>query len=384
MHRTFAFKSLVTSLAAIAACSTPNHHRATEQLPPLRVSEAIVHEEPIAAVYTASGTVRGLSTTVVTSKTTGYVGKVAVRAGDIVTAGQLLAQLETKDVQATVARARAALEHAHASKLEAESSLEAVRANANVAKLVFDRESSLFRSEAISQQQFDEAEAKYRSTSAQQLMAQARVRAGDSGIAEAKAAVLEAQALIEYSRIVAPFSGRVIERHIDPGALAAPGVPLFVVADEEEQRVEVSVEATRADRVREGDSVNVEVDTVPRQLPGKIAEIVPNVDVASRAFIVKVDLPKEAGPLRPGTFARVGFHMGVERRLVVPKSAVTQFGAVTRVFVRNDSLVRLRMVSVGENYGNWTEVLSGLAADERVVVAPPANLRDGSAVEVQL
>jgi RND family efflux transporter MFP subunit len=292
--------------------------------------------------------------------------------------------LEVNDVRASFARSRAALDHAAASKLEAESALEAVLANGKVAKLVYERESSLMKSEAISPQQFDEAEARFRSSSAQELMARARVRALESSVDEAKAALAEAQAMLDYSNIVAPFDGRVLERRIDPGALASPGVPLFVVAEEDTQRVEVSVDATRADGVREGDEVDVSLDTISEPMLGKISEIVPNVEVSSRAFTVKIDLPKALGALRPGTFARVGFRVGTRTRLVVPKTAVTSFGAVTRVFVMNDARARMRMVTVGETHGAFTEVLSGLSPNERVILSPPSTLRDGALVEVRL
>jgi RND family efflux transporter MFP subunit len=383
MHRHLSILAFVASMGSMTACTKARHDEETS-LVPTRVASAVAHEEPIVSLYQASGTIKGRSTTTMTSKTMGYVRKVFVRAGDKVTAGQPLAQLETNDVRASVARARAALEHAAAAKFEAESALDAVRANSKVARLVYEREATLLKSEAISPQQYDEAEARFHSTSAQELMAKARVRASESNVAEAKAAVAEAQAMLDYSSIVAPFGGRILERRIDPGALASPGAPLFVVAEEDNQRVEVSVEATRADSVREGDDVDVLVDTAPAPILGKVAEIVPNVDIASRAFTVKIDLPPNVGPLRSGTFARVGFRVGVRPRLVVPKTAVTSFGAVTRVFVMNESRARLRMVTVGESLGELTEVLSGLSPNELVILAPPSNLRDGALVEVRL
>ncbi|HEY5956595.1 MAG TPA: efflux RND transporter periplasmic adaptor subunit, partial [Polyangiaceae bacterium] len=348
------------------------------------IRQAIAHEEPIAEIYRASGTVRGRNTTILTSKTTGYVRVVHVRSGDRVVGGQLVAQLETNDVRSMVTRARATIDRAAASKAEAESALEAVRAEAKVAKLLFQRESELFNSAAISRQQFDEADARFRSATARESVAEARIRAGASGIDEARASLGEAQATLAYASIVAPFAGRVLERHVDPGALATPGMPLLVIADEDTLRVEVPVEATRADNVREGDVVDIEVDTVPKPILGKIGEIVPNVDVTSRAFLVKVDLPPNVGQLRPGTFARVSFRMGARARLVVPTTAITSFGALDRVFVVDERSARLRMITTGETHGTWTEVLSGLSSSERVVAMPPASLCDGSKIEVEL
>ena len=113
-----------------------------------------------------------------------------------------------------------------------------------------------------------------------------------------------------------------------------------------------------------------------------MSEVVPNVDVASRAFLVKLDLPQGLS-IRPGTFARVRFRLGQEPRLVVPSTALTSFGALDRVFVVEGNTAHLRMVTRGEAQGRWTEVLSGLSPNESVVQAPPPELRDGARVEVQ-
>jgi RND family efflux transporter MFP subunit len=213
-------------------------------------------------------------------------------------------------------------------------------------------------------------------------MAHARVRAVGSGIDEARAALGEASATLGYAAITAPFSGRVIERRVDPGALAAPGTPLVVLSDEGALRVEVALEESLADEVKVGDEADVRVGAAPSVL-AKIGEIVPNVDVASRAFLVKIDLPPTVGALRPGTFARVGVHTAPRARLVVPTSAVTSLGALDRVFVAEGGRAHLRMITRGESVGRWTEVLSGLSKGERVVVTPPPDLRDGMPVELK-
>jgi hypothetical protein len=113
-----------------------------------------------------------------------------------------------------------------------------------------------------------------------------------------------------------------------------------------------------------------------------VGEIVPSVDVASRAFLVKIDLPPDAGALRLGTFARVSFQVGTRPRLVVPTAALTSFGALDRVFVVDGAHARLRMVTRGETQEPWTEILSGLSESETVIAAPPADLRDGSPLAV--
>ncbi len=377
------FVRLLPLLAiALAACASAERHRAAAEPQPIRITVEAAHEEPLAVTYRASGTVRGRNTAILTSKTTGYVRAVRVRPGDAVTAGQVLADLEANDIRAGVARARAGLDRSMESRTEAESAVESARVAANLAKTTHERFEKLLADRAISQQQYDDEEAKYRAALAQEKMARARLGAVASSVDEAKAGLAETQATLGYAQIVAPFAGRVLERRVDPGALASPGMPLLVVADEALLRVEAAVEESRAPEVKVGDPAVVEIETLAQPLEGKVSEIVPSVDVASRAFLVKIDLP-EGLTVRPGTFARVGFHVGTRPRLVVPTSAISSFGALDRVFVVDGNTARARMVTRGDAQGRWTEILSGLSANERVVAAPAADMRDGARVEVQ-
>ena len=371
-------------LLALSACAQPDARAPVARGPATKVTLTTAHLEPLTVVYRASGTVRGRNTTVLTSKVPGYIRAVRVRPGDTVRAGQTLVELEANDARAGVARARALVDQSEEAKAEAESAFRAARAAAKVAESSHTRAAQLLEQTAISQQEFDEAEARLDGARAQELAAAARVRAVASRIAEAKAGLGEARATFDYADITAPFSGRVLERRVDPGALATPGMPLLVVADEGVLRVEAAVEESRAAGVAMGDEASIEIEALPTPIVGKVVEIVPNVDVTTRAFLVKLDLPPEAGPLRPGSFARVGFRMGTRPRLVVPTTAVTTFGALDRVFVASGDRARLRMITLGEAQGSWTEVLSGLSAGERVVDAPGADLRDGAPIEASL
>ncbi len=335
---------------------------------------------PLPVFYRASGTVRGRTTITLTSKTSGYVRAIHVRSGDTVAAGQLLVELEANDTRAGVGRQRAELAQAMDAQAEAQSALEAAKATAELAKISRDRTAKLFAEGAVTRQAMDEADAQARTTAAQLSAAQARVRGAGSSIDVARASLAEGQATLDYARVTAPFAGRVVERRVDPGALASPGLPLLVLDDGGSLRVEVPVEESRAAAIHMGDPVSVEIG--PQQVSGTVGEIVPNVDVASRAFLVKVDLPASVGAIPPGTFARVGFANGTRSKLVVPTTAITSFGALDRVVTIDSGIARLRMITRGDVQDGWTEVLSGLAAGEPVVV-DPTRVRDGVPVEVK-
>lgn len=334
---------------------------------------------PLPVFFRASGTVRGRTTITLTSKVSGYVRAIHVRSGDTVTAGELLVELEANDTRAGVGRQRAELAQANDARAEAESGLEAARAAADLAKVSHARTAKLYAEGAVTRQAMDEADAQARTAAAQLTAAEARLRGASSAIDVARASLAEGQATLDYARVTAPFAGRVVERRVDPGALASPGLPLLVLDDGGSLRVEVPVEESRAAAIHLGDKVSVEIG--PQQVAGTVGEIVPNVDVASRAFLVKVDLPPSVGAIPPGTFARVGFANGVQSRLVVPTKAITSFGALDRVVVIEGRIARLRMITRGEVQDGYTEVLSGLAPGEPVVL-DPERVRDGVPVEV--
>ncbi|HEY5373667.1 MAG TPA: efflux RND transporter periplasmic adaptor subunit [Polyangiaceae bacterium] len=371
-------KSLLLSAVVLIGCGASELPRADPQPTPIATKLALAHHENLYVLYRASGTVRGRTTAVLTSKTTGYVRSVDVHPGDFVRAGQVLAVLEANDSTASVRRAQAGFDQALEARAEAENALQAADAALRIAQSTHDRIAALFASHAIPQQEYDEVEARLQGAIAEQQMAKARLRSASSRIDQSKAEVGEAQATLDYARITAPFAGQVVERRIDPGNLAAPGTPLLVVEQDGRPRVEAAVEESRAASVTLGDTATVDIEAAPEPVIATISEIVPIVDVASRAFLVKLDLPEALKGLRSGMFARVSFRVGMTARLVVPSTAITVNGALDRVFAVDGDHLRLRMVTLGEKQGPWTEVLSGLADGERVAAAPTALLSDGA------
>lgn len=369
---------VILTMVTLTGCGNAEARHQEPALPLQTVKVASVHEENLDVLYRTNGTVRGRTTAVLTSKTTGYVRTVDVRPGDHVAAGQVLAVLEANDSAASVRRARAGFAQSEDARSEAESALRAAQATLLIAHSTHARIAQLADSHALPPQEYDEATARLQIAQANEAMAQARLRASSSRIAQAIAEVGEAQATLDYARIVAPFPGQVIERRIDPGNLAVPGMPLLVIEQQGALRVETAVDESRVASITLGDHAQVELEALGHVVDGTVGEIVPTVEVTSRAFLVKVDLPAGLSGLRPGMFGRVSFRVGTRSRLVVPRSAITQNGALDRVFVTDRERVRLRMVTIGETQGSWTEVLTGLDVGERVVALPTTSLRDGA------
>jgi multidrug efflux system membrane fusion protein len=201
-------------------------------------------------------------------------------------------------------------------------------------------------------------------------------------IAQAQEAFASAEVMRSYAQLTAPFAGTVTQKTVDPGALATPGAPLLTLEREGDFRLEAAVEESKLPEIHLGQPVTVLLDTVGHPVAGRVSEVVPAVDAASRAFIVKIDLPA-APSIRSGLFGRAQFSLGTRPVLAVPSAAASERGQLTSVFVADGGHARLRFVTLGQRRDGEAEVLSGLEAGERVVYPVPPDLADGAAVEVR-
>jgi RND family efflux transporter MFP subunit len=317
-----------------------------------------------------------------TSKVAGFVREVKVRSGDRVEQGQLLIVLEADELEARLRGARAALEESRQAVLEAESGLEAAEATARLATTTYERFQELREKRAASRQEFDEVEERYTAALAGKKSAEAgRVRA-HSALERAEADVATAEAMWRYSQIASPFPGRVIERHVDPGNLASPGEPLLLIEQRGPLRAEVSVDQSEAGSISVGSFADLQLQGRADPVRGRVSEVVPAVDPSSRAFLVKVDLPEEAGglPLAPGMFVRAEFEVGETERMRIPSAALFRRGELDMVWVIEEGRAQLRLVTVGSRRDDLVEVLSGLSDGERIVIQPDSTLQEGMRV----
>ncbi len=284
------------------------------------------------------GTVRAVERAALAPKVTGTIAHLPIALGQSVKRGDTLAIISANEINARLAQAEAGLAQARRD-LERETTLEAKGASATET-----------------------------------------VRSMQDRVAIAEATVAEARTMLTYTTITAPFDGVITRRLVNEGDLAAPGNPLLELENPALQRVEVEVPDSLA-AVAVGTEVPVRINTL--ELVGRVAEVSPALDAVSRTFLAKIDLPAGAA-VRSGQFARVAWPAGETKALVVPAAAVTTFGQMERVFVVANNSASLRLVKTGARHGAEIEILSGLAAGERVVSdVAAAPLRDGQPVEVK-
>jgi RND family efflux transporter MFP subunit len=367
----------------LAGCGEASRQKpAASSEPVVTVSTVNAATETWPSIYEATGTVRARTSAVISAKLMGYVREVKVQTGDRVREGQLLVTLDTRDLDISSRRAEAAREEVRTAVPEAASAVEGAKANLDLAKVTFGRMQDLFQKTSISNQEFDEASAKLKAAQAAYQMAAARRLQLNSKLAEVDQEVRSTEVARSYADVLAPFAGVVISKSVDPGSLALPGAPLFTIEREGTYRLEASVEESRLEAIRVGQPVSVTLDSVDHALEARVSEIVPTVDSASRAYIVKIDLPAVPA-IRSGIFGRALFQLGSRSLLAIPAGAVTERGQLQSVLVVDNGVARTRLITTGQRTKDRVEVLSGLTAGEKVIFPAPEGLADGAKVEVR-
>jgi len=371
-----------SALLLLSGCGSPPPTETGAQPTPIAVR--IIAAAPTAwpSIYEATGTVRARTSAVISSKVMGYVREVRVAAGDRVREGQPLIALDARDLDAAYRQAEAAEAEARSAVPEADNAVAGAQASVNLAEATYKRMKDLFDKDSISNQEFDEATAHLKLAQTAHQMAVSRRAQLDSKIAQAVQAVASAGVMRSYAQLAAPFAGTVTAKSVDTGALAAPGAPLLTIEREGAYRLEATVEESKLPLIRTCQTVSVALDGIARPIEGRVSEIVPAIDAASRSFIVKIDLPAIA-QLRSGLFGRASFAFGTRPVLAVPAAAVTERGQLASVFVADGGRAGSRFVTLGQHAQDSVEILSGLSPGDQVIFPAPASLADGAPVEVR-
>jgi len=282
----------LASLVFLAGCgSEPARKTASAPAAPIRVETVAVSETDLPSTYEATGTVRARTTATISSKLMAYAREVRAQIGDRVREGQVLVVLDARDLESNVSRSEAGREEVKGAIPEAESGIAAARSQQELAQLTFNRMQDLLNKRSITNQEFDEASARLKAAQAALDMARAKRTQLDAKMGQIDQEVRAAGIQRSYSEIVAPFSGTIITKSVEPGTLAVPGAPLFTMEREGVYRLEASIEESRLSLAQVGKTVPVTIDGIDRTFPARVAEVVPSVDAAARTGTVKIDLP---------------------------------------------------------------------------------------------
>lgn len=331
--------------------------------------------------YEATGTVRSATTSVIAAQIAGTVLEMRVKPGDRVRRGQVLAVLDDRTSRAQLAGAQAGVEEAAQGSAEIDQAIAAAAADRQFAEATFRRYQGLLEKNSVSKQEFEGAESRYKAALANERAMQAKRKQIEARGQQAFSQKQSAQAVYSYSRVTSPIDGVVAEKSVDAGTVVMPGTPLVTIEDPSRYRLEASVPEQVVSKTTLGMSVSV--DTGRGKFEGRVSEIVPAADVASRTFLVKIDLPRDCG-CRSGEYGTASFAIGEAKRLTVPRAAVVAHGQLEGVYVIGpQSSAEFRLVKSGKDVGGRVEILSGLSDGERVAISQLHQLRDGAVVEAQ-
>lgn len=358
---------LVASALMLSACGSESQAPDTQVISQASALEYVsATVKPVTAELELDGIVEAVNRAVASAQTSGRIEALPFDIGDFVPQGEVIARITSNEQRAGVNAARAQLEEAKAVFAEADQNLIRI-------KDVFERG-------VVSKAQLDQA------TAAQQSAA-ARVES-------AKAALVDAEQRLEYTTVIAPYSGLVVQRLVDVGSTVAPGSPILEGVSLQDLRVRVdvpqrsirSVMKQRAARVilEDGSSVNVQEQgegNIAANMTGnngtsinaKKLRISPSANEVTHTFTTLIELPDNQADsaLYPGTLVKVAFSTGEVQQVVVPDSAIARRGEVNGVYVKDGSELVFKYIRPGVTTpdGN-TVVLSGLDAGEAVAVDP--------------
>ncbi|MGA9177497.1 MAG: efflux RND transporter periplasmic adaptor subunit [Desulfobacterales bacterium] len=318
--------------------------------------------------YESVGTVSSKIVSTISSKLMGSVRDVLVREGDQVKKGDLLANIDNRQVSAMFRQAKAAL-------AEARRAETAASAGAELAIATYTRYQNLMKDESTSPQEFDEIKSRYQQAQAGLAAAKQRVKQAQAGLSSALVSAKDAV-------ILAPYDGTIRAKLIDVGDLAAPGKPLFTLETTGNYIVELMLPEQYIHSVGLNQEVTVTVSALDNKtITGNVSEIFPAADAKSRSFLIKVKIPVDKA-LRSGMFARVSIPIGKAGLMLIPATAVIHSGQLTGLYVVDDTqTARFRLIRTGRIFGESIEVLSGIKDGERYVSVPPPNLNNGMTVE---
>jgi len=369
---------LISAGVFVAGCGGEDQ-RATQKIEVvagLRVQK--IQLRSVADELEAPGSVIAVSTAQVAARTMGTVMQVAVREGDFVKRGQVLAQLDERELASHRSAAQAGAQGATAGVAQATKALVAAQAQADVMQKTYDRYSYLKEQKSVSPQEFDEIAAKQQAAQANLEQVKAALRQAEAGSAQAESEAHAAESVASYARVVAPFDGRVIRRTVESGSLVSPGMPLFVVVDSSRYQFEATLPAEATAFLKKTASARVQLDALQQKsLSGKVAEMEAGADPTSHTLKARIDLPKETG-VQSGMFGRVSFSRGEKQALLIPSTALVDRGQLRGIYAVGDGgLLHWRVVTVGKNTADMFEVLSGLNDGDVVVLNPGTQELDG-------
>ena len=359
----FVLVLLIAGVVTIASKFSEKHALAAETarlaIPSVAVTRPTQEQSHEELVLPA--TVQAYKESPIYARTNGYVLRWYRDIGSQVKKGDLLAEIDTPEVDQELLQARATRQQ--------------IQAQLGLAKTSAERWQSLRKTDSVSQQELDQQVSGYQ-------QAQANLAAADAN-------VRRLEQMESFKHIYAPFSGVITKRNIDVGALinagnAGPDKELFDIAQVDPLRVYVNVPQTYSPAIQIGMKASLEQrEYAGQKFDGKVVRTSQAIDPATRTLLTEIDVPNPNGRILPGAYAQVHFAAKINApRLTVPINTLLFRAEGPRAAVVVDNKVHLKSISIGRDYGSSVEVISGLEPNDQIIVNPADSLEDGQQVNV--
>ena len=367
-----------------AAAATETQRKVRDAAPRVRIAAVERSDKPVD--LTLPGDIQAFARAAIFARATGYVAERRADIGSRVKAGDILLRIAAPELDQQLAQAEAQSGQMRAQLLQAKAQVDQARANVNLANLTNNRTSTLATQGWASRQNADNSQAGVLSQGATLAAAEAGVKVAEANIKAQDATVDRLKALTGFKDVVAPFDGVVTTRSVDVGDLVkadGSGTPLLGMDRDDIVRISVNVPQNAAIGVKKGVEASIKVPQIPdRTFSGRVERSSVALLSASRTLTTEVDVPNPDGALRAGLYVYVTLRIPrPEPAVIVPAEALVFNQRGTQVaVVGDDDRAEWRAIHVKRDFGTTIEIDQGLTGQERIVLGPPADLRDGQRV----
>lgn len=327
------------------------------------------------------GTVQSKVPVAVSSKITGILDKLYADQGDRVKKGQLLAELDTPELKARLAAARAAQERAQKDLGRSRATLAKSQANLALAQSNYRRDQEVFKPGYISQAAIDTTSAALKVAAGETGEARATIAATEAALKQAAAEAHAAVATLDYTRILAPMDGLLTVRKAEVGNTITPGTLIFQMVDLDMIWVATWIDETQIAALKEGQEAWIRLRS-GRSFPGTVVRLNKEADMVTREMEVDVKFASPPEPLVVGEEAEVGVSTGRIQAIAVPWSAVQEQDGHPGVLMVEEGVVKFRQVRLGLRDHRRVAVEQGLKADD-LVMTPPSQAKPGQKVRTK-
>lgn len=343
----------------VSSCSGDSQETGAKKGEPVRVTVAVAKAGSSNTIQ-SSGKIESKETAIISTRIMGFITDVKVKAGDKVQKGQLLATISNSDILAKRDQAKAMVSETEAVLKDAQKD--------------YERFAELYKQNSASAKEFENATLHLNSIKAK--------------AESAKQMQKEAEAMLTYTNLIAPFSGVIIQKNADAGSMANPGVPLLMMEQAGEYQVTASVSEDEIDHVKEGAKATIVLKSTGRIIRGSVSEVSPSSQFSGGQYGIKVSIPgREKAGLYSGMYVNVAIETSeknASNNLLVPISAILNIDQLSGLYsITENQTALLRWVKLGKTQGDQVEILSGLRPDEKFILTSEGKLYNGAPITLK-